>query len=79
MTGLIADGPISADDVITVRKCGRSIVEKLREEAAAGDASGLQALNIEAATGAGQMPRQRWLQDCLKKVLIDERDTILAR
>uniref|UniRef100_A0A1D1ZPV5 Uncharacterized protein n=1 Tax=Auxenochlorella protothecoides TaxID=3075 RepID=A0A1D1ZPV5_AUXPR len=76
--GLAEGGPISGEDVMRVRGCGLTVLERLRRDAASGDAHGLSSLLSEVESGAGQLPRPRWFTESFK-ALNQETATIMAR
>lgn len=61
-----------------VRGCGLTVLERLRRDAASGDAHGLSSLLSEVESGAGQLPRPRWFTESFK-ALNQETATIMAR
>ena len=77
--GLDPEGSIAAADVLQVRACGSTLIEQFRQRALQGDDSWAKELEIESVTGAkGALGVQR-KGEAMRKVIIDERDWILAR
>lgn len=76
--GLDPKAPISPADVLEVRGCGTTLVETFRRRALAGDDDWMKSLEVEPLAGAkGVLGAQRSRQ-AMQKVIIDERDCILA-
>ena len=77
--GLDPNGRIAPQDVLEVRSCGSTLIERFRERAMGGDDAWIKEFEIESLTGAkGALGAQRSGQ-AMRKVIIDERDWLLAR
>lgn len=77
--GLDPKGSISPQDVLEVRACGSTLVENFRERALKGDDSWMKEFEIESLTGAKGALGAKRNGMAMRKVIIDERDWILAR
>lgn len=77
--GMDPKGRISPQDVLTVRECGTSLVETFRQRAIKGDDTWLQRLEREQVAGAKEAAGMERSNAAIQKVVVDERDLILAR
>ena len=70
---------MSPKDLLEVRACGTTLVETFRRRAMTGDDAWMKELEVESIGGAkGALGAQR-SGAALRKVILDERDWILAR
>lgn len=77
--GLDPKGNISTKDILEVRSCGTTLIENFRTRALQGDDAWIKEIEIESITGAkGALGSQRKGM-AMRKVVLDERDWILAR
>lgn len=78
--GLDPGGSISPSDVLEVRQCGQTLIETFRRRALAGDDKWIKELEVESVAGGakGALGAARSGM-AMRKVIIDERDLILAR
>ena len=78
--GLDKSSPrIRIEDLATVRQCGVSLVENFRTRAAKGDSTWAQEIEVETVAGAKGAIGARRSGLAMRKVIVDERDLILAR
>lgn len=77
--GMSDTGSIAPTDVLTVRDCGTRLVESFRQRALAGDATWMQRLEQEQAAGAKGAAGMECSNAAMQKVIVQERDIILAR
>jgi hypothetical protein len=77
--GLDPKGSISTKDIIEVRSCGTTLIENFRSRALQGDDAWIKEFELESISGAkGALGSQRNGM-AMRKVVLDERDWILAR
>ena len=77
--GLDPTGTLSTKDILEVRSCGETLIENFRSRALQGDDAWIKELELESITGAkGALGSQRSGM-AMRKVVLDERDWILAR
>lgn len=77
--GLDPKGSISSKDILEVRTCGTTLIENFRTRALQGDDAWIKEFELESITGAkGALGSQRNGM-AMRKVVLDERDWILAR
>jgi hypothetical protein len=77
--GIDPQGNISTKDVLEVRSCGTTLIENFRTRALQGDDAWIKEVELESITGAkGALGSQRNGM-AMRKVILDERDWILAR
>lgn len=72
-------GRLEPADVLAVRECGNSLVETFRQRAMKGDDTWLQRLEREQVAGAKGAAGMERSNAAIQKVVVDERDLILAR
>ena len=77
--GLDPKGSISPQDMMDVRSCGSTLVENFRTRALTGDDSWMKEFEIESLTGPKGALGAKRNGMAMRKVIIDERDWILAR
>jgi pheromone shutdown protein TraB len=77
--GLDPGAPLSAADVLEVRACGRTVVENFRTRALQGDDAWVQRLEAEGVAGAGGSVGAQTSAAAMRRVIVEERDVILAR
>ncbi|EFN57831.1 hypothetical protein CHLNCDRAFT_143259 [Chlorella variabilis] len=77
--GMDTAGSIKPADVLTVRECGNSLVETFRQRAVKGDSTWMQRLEEEQVAGAKGVAGMERSNTAMRKVIVDERDLILAR
>ncbi|KAI3438880.1 hypothetical protein D9Q98_001295 [Chlorella vulgaris] len=77
--GMDPSGSIKPTDILTVRECGNSIVDTFRLRAIKGDSTWMQRLEQEQVAGAKGAAGMELSNTAMRKVLVDERDLILAR
>ncbi|KAL4434176.1 hypothetical protein ABPG75_000617 [Micractinium tetrahymenae] len=77
--GMDPTGRINPEDVLAVRECGTSLVETFRQRAIKGDDTWLQRLEREQVAGAKEAAGMERSNAAIQKVVVDERDLILAR
>lgn len=70
---------MSPEDLAIVRQCGKTFIENFRARAAKGDEIWAQEIELESISGAKSAIGARRSGVALRKVLVDERDVILAR
>lgn len=70
---------IDVKDVLEVRGCGKTLIETFRHKALTGDDSWMKDIEVESVAGAKGALGARRHGMALRKVIIDERDVILAR
>jgi hypothetical protein len=77
--GLDPKGSISTTDILEVRSCGTTLIENFRSRALQGDDAWIKEFELETITSAkGALGSQRNGM-AMRKVVLDERDWILAR
>jgi hypothetical protein len=77
--GLDPQGSISTKDILEVRSCGTTLIENFRSRALQGDDAWIKEFELESISGAkGALGSQRNGM-AMRKVVLDERDWILAR
>jgi hypothetical protein len=78
--GIDPGGSISPSDVLQVRQCGKTLIETFRRRALAGDDQWIKELEVESVAGGakGALGAARSGM-AMRKVIIDERDLVLAR
>ncbi|GAB4816787.1 hypothetical protein N2152v2_003833 [Parachlorella kessleri] len=77
--GMTPKGQVSTQDLLTVRDCGNKVVENFRARAIKGDDTWIQRLELETVSGAKGTAGLERSAMAMKKVIVDERDLILAR
>ncbi|KAL4430133.1 hypothetical protein ABPG77_004915 [Micractinium sp. CCAP 211/92] len=77
--GMDPKGRINPEDILAVRECGNSLVETFRQRAIKGDDTWLQRLEREQVAGAKEAAGMERSNAAIQKVVVDERDLILAR
>lgn len=70
---------IDVKDILEVRGCGKTLIETFRHKALTGDDSWMKDIEVESVAGAKGALGARRHGMALRKVIIDERDVILAR
>ncbi|KAI7842179.1 hypothetical protein COHA_004200 [Chlorella ohadii] len=77
--GMDSSASIRPVDILTVRQCGNSLVETFRQRALKGDDTWMQRLEREQVAGAKGAAGMERSNTAMQKVIVDERDLILAR
>lgn len=77
--GMDSSASIRPADILTVRECGNSLVETFRQRALKGDDTWMQRLEQEQVAGAKGAAGMERSNTAMQKVIVDERDLILAR
>lgn len=77
--GMSSQSQISNRDLLVVRECGNRMVEDFRMRAIKGDDAWMQRLELESVSGAKGAAGMDRSAAAMRKVVVEERDLILAR